>query len=420
MKIIRCTWLAAVKVLSGLFWAVLLALLGVCRRPLPIPGRVDLTSPPDGATLREAQVTLLWTDAESSASYVIEVSQNERFTSLVCTDTLAESRSVLQLQCDGVYYWRVRPVSADGVAGFWSSIRQFRLERFGITAELALSGYPHRIAIVGNTACIACGQAGLVLVDISDPLIPKIQANLMDSLNEAWGVTANESLAFVAYGNKELMIVDIRRPDSLLVLGVLEYPQPAYGYSVALIDTFACIAADAQFILTDISDPRYPALVFQYYYPRSCRDVSIADRRGYVAIEQLGIAVWRLDTFPPRQISSLDTPGNARGIAVAGNYAFVADGRAGLLVSDVSNPAQPVQVARLALTGYANALTLKDSFAFIGCGSGGIVVVNVARPSSPFLVAQIPTSYAMGLVSSGGRVYVCDRDRGLLVLEQFE
>ncbi|MEO0073067.1 MAG: hypothetical protein ABIK43_00200, partial [candidate division WOR-3 bacterium] len=259
----------------------------------------------------------------------------------------------------------MKAISADGVTGAWSVTRRFRLERFGIVAELPLPGYSHRVAVRGNTACVACGQAGLILVDVSDPLAPTIRAAIMDSLNEAWGVATNDSLAFVAYGNKELMVVDIRHPDSLVVKGILEYPQPAYGFGVALMDTFACVAADAQFILADVSDARHPALVFQYYYPRSCRDIAVSGGFGYVAIEQLGIATWRLDTFPPRQLASLDTPGNARGIAVTDGYAYVADGRAGFLVANVSHPAQPVHVASIPLSGYANAVAIADSFAYV-------------------------------------------------------
>lgn len=399
-------------------WAALTISLVGCRRPLPIPETVDLESPLAGIVLRSPEVTFSWSDPGHSASYIIEVGHNEQFTRLVHTDTTSESQITLRLMCDGTYYWRVKAVGIDGTASLWSAARWFRLERFRIAAALPLPGYAHRVTITGSTACIACGQAGLVLVDINEPLVPSVRGMLMDSLNEAWGVAANDSLAFVAYGNKELMIVDIRRPDSLTVRGILEYPQPAYGYSVALMDTFACIAADAQFILVDVSDARYPGLVFQYYYPRSCRDISVSDGLGYVAIEQLGMAVWKLDTFPPRQTGSLDTPGNARGIATAGRYAFVADGRAGLFVADIGNPTEPLPAASIALSGYANAIAIRDSIAYVGCGSGGIAVVNIAEPSRPFLVAQIPTPYAMGAAVSGEFTYFCDRDWGLLVLEE--
>jgi hypothetical protein len=40
-------------------------------------------------------------------------------------------------------------------------------------------------------------------------------------------------------------------------------------------------------------------------------------------------------------VGGYDTSGGALGVAVSGNYAYVADGAAGLQVIDVSNPASP-------------------------------------------------------------------------------
>ena len=41
------------------------------------------------------------------------------------------------------------------------------------------------------------------------------------------------------------------------------------------------------------------------------------------------------------------------GVAVSGNYAYVADGVAGLQVIDVSNPANPQRVGGYDTSGYA-------------------------------------------------------------------
>ena len=41
------------------------------------------------------------------------------------------------------------------------------------------------------------------------------------------------------------------------------------------------------------------------------------------------------------RVGGYDTSGSALGVALSGNYAYVADGGAGLQVIDVSNPANP-------------------------------------------------------------------------------
>jgi hypothetical protein len=50
------------------------------------------------------------------------------------------------------------------------------------------------------------------------------------------------------------------------------------------------------------------------------------------------------DPANPRRVGGYDTPGYALGVAVSGNYAYVADYDAGLQVIDVSDPANPRRV----------------------------------------------------------------------------
>jgi hypothetical protein len=55
----------------------------------------------------------------------------------------------------------------------------------------------------------------------------------------------------------------------------------------------------------------------------------------------------------PREVGFFDTPGFALDVYVSGNYAYVADGYAGLRVIDVSNPANPREVGYFDTPDYA-------------------------------------------------------------------
>ena len=57
-------------------------------------------------------------------------------------------------------------------------------------------------------------------------------------------------------------------------------------------------------------------------------------------------------------VGQIDTPGFAQGVAVAGDYVYIADNESGLRVVDVSNPAAPVEVGSLPMPGYAPSGTL--------------------------------------------------------------
>ena len=58
------------------------------------------------------------------------------------------------------------------------------------------------------------------------------------------------------------------------------------------------------------------------------------------------------------RVGGYDTSGYAYGVAVAGNYAYVADGTAGLQVIDVSNPANSSRVGGYDTSGYADGVAV--------------------------------------------------------------
>lgn len=240
----------------------------------------------------------------------------------------------------------------------------------------------------------------------------------MDSQNEAHGVCPVDTLVHVAYGYKELATYSAARPESLRVVGELEYPQPGFGYDVAVADSFVYLAADAQFIIVNSSQPQYPNLVFQYRYPRGLRGVAVSGGICYLALEQLGVELWDVRSLPPTRLGWLDTPSNARGIDAGGTTAYVADGRDGLVVVDASNPSAPTTLARLDLPGYATRVTLSDTLALVACGDAGVCVVNVANPGQPVLAATIPGGNTRGVAAAGRYLYAADRDLGIITIER--
>ncbi|NPV13430.1 hypothetical protein HPY86_00640 [candidate division WOR-3 bacterium] len=412
------------KLVYRLFFLLTVVFTGFgvyCIRPLPAPGKVVLNLPAPDAVLNSAEVTFQWEDVGAD-SYLLQVAQDSKFKSLVVDDTVAGYSVTVRLKTDGNYFWRVKAQSEEGIWGDWSETGSFTIQRFALVGTAKTTGYPHNIAIAENRAYVADGQAGLAVFDISNPEAPVFMGGYLDSLNVAWGVAVQDSLAFLAYGYKELLILNVRQPESIKVTGVLEYPQPGYGYNLVLQDTWVYIAAGAQFIAASVSDPRYPNLRFQYYYPRDCRDVALRAPWAFVACEQLGVAAWRLDTFPPVQVGSFDTPGNARGIAVRDNHIFVADGRTGLIVLDGSEPDSIKVLSTLALEGYANSVVIDDSLVIVSCGSGGVAIVNCVQPESPELVAQIKTPYAYAAGVSANHHYylICDRDWGIVTIRKEE
>jgi len=58
-----------------------------------------------------------------------------------------------------------------------------------------------------------------------------------------------------------------------------------------------------------------------------------------------------------------DTPGWAEGVAVSGNYAYVADGYRGLRVVNITNPSSPLEAGYYDTPGYPNNVAVSGSIA---------------------------------------------------------
>ena len=82
-------------------------------------------------------------------------------------------------------------------------------------------------------------------------------------------------------------------------------------------------------------------------------------------------------------MGAYDTGGMAQTVAVSGNYAYVADGTAGLQVIDVSNPANPKRTGAYDTGGYALGVAVSGNFAYVADGDAGLQVIDISNPANP-------------------------------------
>jgi len=151
------------------------------------------------------------------------------------------------------------------------------------------------------------------------------------------------------------------------------------------------------------------------------QDVYLAGGYVYGATAR-GLAILQLQGLP-RFVSDVSTPGMALGVTVQGQYAYLADGNAGLEIFDVSTPAEPRLVAQYDTPGTAYAVALFEQRAYIADDTGGIVVLDVADPEHPVFAgafsATVPSANGVCVRREGIRViaYVADWYWGLIVLD---
>jgi hypothetical protein len=175
----------------------------------------------------------------------------------------------------------------------------------------------------------------------------------------------------------------------------------------------------------DVSDPARPVLAGGAYGIASAQDIALSGNYAYVATGSDDGNTGSLQVIDvsnpaePIQVGTHDiddTPfATAFGVAVAGNYAYVAANRAGLVVIDISNPASPVRVARRT-GGTPFDVAISGSYAYVADGDY-LQVIDVTDPAAPKRIGGYNTSgVARGVAVFGNFAYVADDWKGLVVL----
>jgi hypothetical protein len=117
-------------------------------------------------------------------------------------------------------------------------------------------------------------------------------------------------------------------------------------------------------------------------------------------------------------VGFFETPGNAYGVAVVDNYAYVADNIRDLRVIDVSAPTSPTEVGFFETPGYAEGVAVVDNYAYVAAYDSGLRVIDVSAPTSPTEVGFFETpGNAYGVAVVDNYAYVADGHGGLWILQ---
>jgi hypothetical protein len=153
-------------------------------------------------------------------------------------------------------------------------------------------------------------------------------------------------------------------------------------------------------------------------------DVVVRDNYAYCAMTY-GLMIFDISNLSaPVPVAKVDLPTGysryGRGLALAGNYAYLADGSAGLQIIDIANPLMPQWVGAAAFDG-ATCVAVSGSYAFVaGPWDRNIHVYDVSTPQSPQEICQVSmglSTWITGLTTQGDYVYVSTLENALVILD---
>lgn len=283
-----------------------------------------------------------------------------------------------------------------------------------LLSQLAVPATPTRLAVQGEHVYVAqrtcaAGCAGLVsVVDVGVEAAPTLLATVTTP-GAALDVALQSDHAFVVDADAGLVALDITNP--LAPTWVTAYAVTSDPHSLVYAAGVVYLAAGADGLhLIDVSTPAAPSALGHYATLHTLFDVQVRAGYAYVAEKEDGLRILDVhDPAHPVEVAGVDTPGFARALVLGDDYAYVADGVGGLRLIAIETPDAPYEVSNLSLGGYSYDVALYEDFVYVADSQGSLHVISVAAPEQPLLLASLPMpGGAWSVTAADGYLYVGD------------
>lgn len=287
-----------------------------------------------------------------------------------------------------------------------------------VRSTLYTPGCPSDMEIVGTYAYVTAPTYGLLVIDISNPLLPYVAGSLPGQ--DALWVSVSGSLACVTNGFSGLTILDVSDPRHPQPLA--QYPTPSGSEGVAIVGTTVFYVEGSEgLVALDLSDPTAPERINRLPLWEIARCLTVHDGMAYVGGNSQRL--YLIDISNPAAVNMsayVDTPDWARDVVTAqvglGRYlAYVADETEGLQVIDVSAPGPFQIVASVQTPGVALGVAVQRYLAYVADFSSGLQIIDTRLGSIVGSLATYPAN-AYDVAVIGSVACVAEGAHGLAVV----
>lgn len=148
-------------------------------------------------------------------------------------------------------------------------------------------------------------------------------------------------------------------------------------------------------------------------------DVKVSGKYAFVAnVNELKV----FDVSEPSSpvlVKEVAIQGNAAyacKVFVLGEMAYIANGREGFIIVDISSPSSPNMIGSFHTDGFVSDIFVSEDRAYVAEGSEGLKVVDVSDPSSPVLLGSYAGGDISFVIGNGNYVYAAGSG-GLMVMD---
>ena len=254
------------------------------------------------------------------------------------------------------------------------------------------------------------GHGGIFeIADFSIPANP-VSLGKIHLSAEIKDIFLDGSYAYVANDWRGLQIVDVSDSLNPTIVGCYPNTKP---YDVVVRRNLAFIA-DGSFRILDVSDPANPVQIGAHGTTATAQGVAVKGDYAYIADSYEGMQVMDIsDSTAPAPVILMETHYMAQKVVVLDTLAYVAD--MGIYTFDISDPEAPVQLDFDA-TGseWIFDITIQGSYLYAANRYDGLRIYDLSTPANPVSIEVCNTpgiAYGVGVENSV--CYVADSHKGI-------
>jgi hypothetical protein len=325
----------------------------------------------------------------------------------------------------GLAYVTVRPLDRNQPGP--SRFELFDLENPGNPQHIGSTELPGRadgVWVLGTRTYVADWDLGLTVVDVESPEAPQALRTI-ETPGDAQNVCVSGDLAFVADGLSGLTIIDLLSTDHP-ILTTVDLPHFALNVHVSEGVAYAtCRLTGIGFwspcllVILDVRDPGSVEIIGTHELPGPGLGLCIVKSWAYVGAGYGGMRIIAVeDPAQPREVGLVEAPIPVRTVAISKGTALVGDNRNRISVIDIEDPERPSipHIIEVAEPGYIGPIVVAGDLAYTGTPNG-LSILDFANPRSPQVLGSVPIPDGVVGTAVSDRLAYVNTDRGFPLVE---
>lgn len=302
---------------------------------------------------------------------------------------------------------------------------------YKIVKKYQTPGFAQDVIKKDNLLYIAQGEAGLLILDITDIQNPTIIAS---DVNNARGyskkISMKDSMVYLAAGSYGVTSINVSNPAEPVALSYNNDMKPAKNTFVFGDYLFVSVSEDGG-LISKFDEILVPNTRGKLKLSGYIQDIVVASDSNYAfaACGEVGLSMCNIKGFIDEQgygnyyrTAWCDVPGYTESVVLneQKSLVYTACGTAGFHIIDYSDTTNMHIAGSLDEGGYAKEIYYDEAneIVYLTAELAGLQIIDVKDATNPKLIGEIETEFALGVTIDDEYVYVADEDEGIIIISK--